>query len=145
MVYTQQEMKEVYNKVDNEEKKYQKKILFFDYRIALQREEIITEINGKIETKSSANPGDFILTGSMNEKYVLPAAKFSSRYEVVEHRAKTKPVETLAKIYKGEPIRFIASWGEEMIIEPEDALINNNNEFYRIEKNAFNNTYKLKE
>jgi len=142
-MFTQEQMKEIYNQLKCKELICQKKIMFFDYRIITEKEEITTEINGKIETIKLANPGDYILTGSMNEKYVLSSDKFNSRYKIEGNKAKSRSVKTLAKMFIGSSISFIASWGEKMIIEHEDYLINNKNEFYRIEKNAFNNTYEI--
>jgi hypothetical protein len=140
---TQDMMKDVYAGIKSGEKIYRKKDLYFDYRVADKEEEILTVINKKVETKNAAKPGDYILTGSMGEQYVLPANKFESRYFIVENKAKTKPVEIKAKIYKGPPISFQTNWGEEMILEGEDSLVDNSGEYYRIDANAFLNTYEL--
>lgn len=140
---TQNMMKDVYAGIPSVEKSYRKKSLYFDYRVADKEEEIVTVINKKVETKNIAKPGDYILTGSLGEQYVISPNKFESKYSIVENKAKTKPVEIKAKIYKGPPISFQASWGEEMILEGEDSLIDSSGEYYRIDANAFSNTYEL--
>lgn len=141
-IYTQEEMKQVYDSLTSEEKTYTKKDLFFDFEVATEPKEIITLIDGKQETKNMAKPGDYIITGTKGERYIISADKFNGRYDIVDNKAKTKPVKILAKMWNTNNVQFMASWGEKMIIENGDFLVNNNNEFYRIEKEAFFNTYQ---
>ncbi len=141
-VYTQEEMKDIYESLTSEEKEYTKKDLFFDFELVEEPKEVITMIDDKQETKNTAKPGDYIITGSKGEQYVLSSDKFKSRYDIVDGKAKTKPVKILAKEWNIDNLEFVASWGEKMIIENGDFLVNNNGEFYRIEKGAFHNTYE---
>lgn len=142
-VMSQKEAKTYYDNLDSEENTYQKKKLTFDVKIAEKPEKVITTIDGKKETGNTAKKNDYILTGTKGEKYVLTPEKFNQRYimNAKTGKAETKQVKTKAKIAK-ENVRFMASWGEEMIAEPGDALVNNNGEIYRIEKGAFANTYE---
>lgn len=141
---TQDEMKSFYERLTSEEKTYQKKQLTFDVEIAREPKQVITVIDGKAETTNKASKGDYILTGTKGERYVLSPEKFKKRYALAGNKAKTKPVKIKAKEYtESKPEKFLASWGEEMILENGDFLVNNNGEFYRIEKGAFHNTYEL--
>lgn len=141
-VFTQAQMKSVYGGIDSPEKTYQKKELTFSVKTVTEKENVVTKIDGKVKTKNIANKGDYILTGTKGEKYVLTPKKFNERYiSKGEGKAVSKPVKTKAKIAIG-PLTFMASWGEKMIAEKGDAIVNNKGEFYRIEKGAFNNTYE---
>jgi len=141
-IYTQKEMEQIYKEIPSKEKIYQKKKLMFDVELVKQPREVITKIDGKEETKNKANKGDYILTGTKGEKYVLSPNKVKERYIIKDNKAESKPVKTKGKILDSK-ISFIASWGEKMNTEIGDTLINNNGEYYRIEKSAFKNTYDL--
>ncbi len=143
-VYSQEDVAKIYKELETEEKTYVKKELTFNFRIAEKEEKIVTEIDGEKETENTAKEGDYILTGSKKEVYVLSPKKFESRYTVVDGKAKTKPVEILAKEFSGKKIKFKAPWEEDMIIKSSDFLVKNEGEFYRIEKEAFANTYAEK-
>ena len=142
-VMSQEESLKYYNDLDSKEETYQKKKLEFSVKKAEEQETVDTMIDGKKETTNKANAGDYILTGSKGERYVLTPEKFNDRYVMNKRtgKATTKQVKTRAKIAK-EPISIKASWGEKMIVEPGDAIVNNNGEIYRIEKEAFKNTYE---
>lgn len=139
-------MAKVYINLPTQEKQYTKKALTFPVEVSDKEQDIVTTIDGKDETKNKARIGDYILTGTKGERYILTPEKFKLRYKLQgKDKAVTEPVIINAKEYKGKPISFVASWGEEMIIEEGDYLIKKGNEYYRIEKGAFANTYTLKE
>jgi len=140
-ILTQKEMADYYQKIPAKENTYKKKKMLFDFKIADSDQKITTEIDGKKETSNTAKKGDYILTGTRGEKYVLTPEKFNSRYKIKGDKAETIPVKTKAKIVE-KPIKFMASWGEKMIANSGDAIVNNDGEYYRIEKKAFKNTYK---
>lgn len=142
---SQKEMKKFYNSLEEKESIYIKKPNSFDFEIAKEKQKMDTIIDGKKETSKTVNKGEYIITGSKGEKYAISSKKFKERYTIVKGKAKTKPVEVFGKKYSGKPISFMASWGEEMILEPNDFIIKNtDDEFYRIEKESFSNTYKKK-
>lgn len=143
-VKSQRDMEMFYKSLLSPEKTYKKRQLTFDVEIANEPKNVTTIIDGEEETTNKANKGDYILTGSKGEKYVLTPEKFNKRYVMVgSSKAKTKPVKIKAKEYtQNEQIRFMADWGEQMILNKGDFLVNNNGEFYRIEKEAFHNTYE---
>ncbi len=140
-VYTQKEMKDVYKNIQSEEIEYRKKVLSLKFRIATKPEHIKTVIKGKVETENDAKEGDYIVQGAQGEDYVLTPKKFNDRYVIKGKRAETKPVKTKAKIATN-PLTFMASWGEKMICDVGDAVINNKGEYYRIEKDSFSKTYE---
>ena len=144
-VYSQEDVAKIYKELETKEHTYVKKELTFDFRIADKEEKIVTEIDGEKETENVAKEGDYILTGSKKEVYVLSPKKFESRYTVEDGKAKTKPVEILAKRFEGKKLNFKAPWEEDMIIKSSDFLVKNDGEYYRIEKEAFENTYAKKD
>lgn len=106
---SKKDMVQVYNRISTPEKTYTKKVLIFDVEIASETKNVETIIDGKKETSNTANPEDYILTGTRGETYVLTPAKFDERYKLMgDKKAQTKPVSTKAKEFKGETIRFIA-------------------------------------
>lgn len=141
-VLTQDDMVKFYNDIKNEEETFKKKPLKLNYRIADKEEKIDTIINGVKETNNIAKQGDFIITGVKDEKYVMSKSKVEQRYDIIDDKTiKTKQVEIKAKKYNGEEIQFKASWGERMILQNSDYLVKNNDEYYRIEKEAFMELY----
>jgi hypothetical protein len=142
-ILNQQEMKDFYTNLPSQEKSYQKKSFTLKFRVADKIEKVETVIDGKKETENTAKTGDYILTGTKGENFVLTPEKFNSRYIIAGGLAKTKPVKIFAKEYSNqEPVSFTASWGEKMILEIGDFLVRNDAEYYRIEKQAFANTYE---
>lgn len=133
----------------------------FLYRLAKLNETILTVVSGKLETMKEAKSGDVVLInieiGSSAERYIVDNETFHVRYS-------TKSTEyfldgqtwflALARgelhgfFYVGETIKFDAPWGEEMLLEDGDFLGrpvgDNEDDIYRVEKDAFNNTYKPK-
>lgn len=143
-VLNQEEMAEFYKSLPQEERSFVKRQLELEFRIAERPERVVTSIDGEQETVNKAEEGDYIITGVKGEKYILTPKKFNDRYIVAGNKARTKPVEITAKQYKGKSISFMASWGEEMILNYNDFLVRNVNEYYRIEKNAFREIYEPK-
>jgi len=141
-VLTQDDMVKFYDDINNPEETYTKKLLKLKYRIAQKGEKVDTIINGEKETNNTANEGDFIIIGVKGENYILSPNKVKEKYNIVDDETiTTKPVKIKAKEYKGKDIQFKASWGENMILKSGDYLVRNNDEYYRIEKNAFAELY----
>lgn len=161
MTLTQSQMLDLYSdKITKEGKIFSKKGGVFA-RPAIDGEIIITIINNEVETKNIAKTGDYIISNntSQSEQYILTKEKFLNRYtELVETNKKLK---TGYKYYTStgkcialkmntikSQITFIASWGESMICNSGDYLVMPINhdqiifEIYRIEKNAFFETYE---
>ena len=135
-------------------------------KLALDNGVLKTVVDGVVETEKSYEKGDFIMHGTEGERYTMSAIDFSVRYE----RARPEPASTRALVEEGfqqytptgkiwahmitkEEIsthfpagQFIAPWGSEMIVEPDDFLampFPSGGEVYRIKGTAFDNTYTL--
>lgn len=106
-----------------------------------------TIIDGKIETVNTAKPGEYIVTGIAGETYVLTAEKLKSRYKKVKGNTYEAIGECYAIQYVGKPFKFKAPWGEDMLCENGDYICStalDGSDVYRIEKEVFKKTYKLK-
>ncbi|MEK9138343.1 MAG: 50S ribosomal protein L23, partial [Bacteroidota bacterium] len=44
--------------------------------IAKAEQEVVTVVAGKPETRNVAKPGDYIVTGALGERYVIPGNRF---------------------------------------------------------------------
>ena len=130
-------------------------------RYAQAEETIFTLVAGKLETLNKAQFGDVVVMnaeiGGSAERYILPRAKFESRYTLtpgapVVHADGHAWVwadasgRVLAFEWTGDPIRFEAPWGEDMVLESGDwlcqALPGPDSDVYRIERGAFLTTYR---
>jgi hypothetical protein len=149
MNLTQEQMISVFLENQQEIKKYNKQGSVLA-RKALTGEEIVTKINGIVETKNTAKENDVLLKGVKGEEYLMSDSKFEARYNVdkelsnqfQEYKATGS---CFAYQYKGISMEFIAAWGELMRVEPGDYLAapdSTYSEVYRIEKDAFIQTYK---
>ena len=123
------------------------------FAISTHDQEVVTEINGEIETKNIAKTGDFVIEGISKEIYVLTPDKFYKNYEVVYTEtpltpgvAKVKPQPRFAAQWNLEDqLVFTAAWGEKMICNEGDYLVapQDFSEVYRIEKSVFEKTYRI--
>lgn len=123
-------------------------------RLAQEGERVVTEIDGKVETTNTASAGDVIVTNPGGEEYIIQVDKFTSRYTGPELTSENQEYEAAGEafstVWTGPESTFQASWGEQMIIEPGDMLTSLSEDgmpkgkfgVYRIEKNAFAQTYK---
>jgi hypothetical protein len=128
-------------------------------RPAIIGETILTIVVGKLETMITVSEDSVvlrnILIGSSAETYVIKRDAFDKRYEIEEGKNYTidgvfwnvahAKGEIDAFMYTGDPIKFVASWGEEMLCEEGDYIArpkgSTPNDIYRIEKQAFAQTY----
>ena len=103
-----------------------------------------TFVGGEKETSRGYASGDVMVSGPEGERYTMSPKKFSKNYEgelggdvVVEQSPR------MVAQYDGEDsVRFTASWGEEMVLHPEDYLVKEGEgQYYRIEKGIFKKTY----
>ncbi len=103
-----------------------------------------TSIGGELETTRSHSAGDVMMCGPKGERYTMTVKKFMKNYDgrlgddvVVEQTPR------MVARYEGEqPVRFTASWGEEMILKPGDYLVKEGEgQYYRIERGIFEDTY----
>lgn len=119
-------------------------------RLAKIGEEIVTVIDGKVETKNTAKENDVIIKGLKGEEYIIGHEKFKARYTVnnlvSSEFSSYEPNGTcIAYEYQGESMVFTAPWNEDMIVHNGDFLATTDStvpEVYRIERDAFFKTYK---
>jgi len=116
----------------------------FSYTVAKEPVKIDTITSDGKETTNEAKKDDVIISGPSDERYVLKENKFSQKYEgkigetVIPEQSKRQ-----VAVYTGkESVSFKAPWGEEMILKPNDYLVKDGNDYYRIAKKEFEQTYK---
>lgn len=157
---TKEEIQELFNLA---EKQHYVKSGSFIYRMAIPGEAIFTIVNGKLETIKIGEPTNFVLRnieiGSSAETYIIDEKNFWKRYEIVSGveliidgtkwlGVKAKG-EIMAFEYRGPNITFMAPWDAEMLCEEGDYIAwpigSTKDDIYRIEKDTFKQTYKLKQ
>lgn len=116
-------------------------------RPALFGEVVETVIDGVVETTNSAkNVDDFVVTGAKGENYILAAATLLKRYDRIGDGVYRAKGECWAFKHEGEQFTFDAPWGEEMLVENGDIIavadLSNMDDIYRIQKDAFAQTYR---
>lgn len=122
-------------------------------RKAVRNERIDTIIDNVVETTNTAGDDDVVVVGSKKEEYIVPFSKFHNRYMVdkplndtfQEYKACGK---CLAYQYSGESFQFESPWNELMLVQDGDYLATPDDSFsevYRIEQQAFLETYVISE
>ncbi len=152
VVLSQADMKMKFEENRDRAANYEK-VGMFDCRAANDGETIVTVIGGQKETSNKAKAGDVVVKGPEGEEYIISKAKFETRYhtdgkELTSEYQKFK-TKGFIQAYKheGKSFKFIASWGEEMLVNDGDYLASTSltspvDEVYRIEKKVFAKTYK---
>ncbi len=120
-------------------------------RPAVPGEVVETVIDGQRETVNTAKAGDHVVRGAKGEHYIIAAETLAERYglplsgpQADGYREYAAKGSAHAFRYEGEPFKFVAPWGEDMITNPGDYIATSElgtDQFYRIEKNAFAETY----
>ena len=120
----------------------------YTYTVVLKDTQIITKINGKVESKINVKRGDYVVCGPKGGKYGLPLEKIVNTYDLGS--ISTKVVERLGfqlkdvESKKGrESVEIIASWGETQNMKMGDYIMLefDKRSYYGVEKGAFNKTY----
>jgi hypothetical protein len=113
--------------------------------------QVVTSINGQKETFNMANRGDVIITGPLGERYIISPFKFTTLYNIINGYAVPRLVKKQVAKYTVEisrklnlPVsfKFKAPWGEDMLLNTGDYIVNDNGKFYRIEQSVFKKTYQ---
>lgn len=152
-IKSQEDMIDLFKK--EKEKDFYSKKGTFKARKGKPGEYIETIIDGELETKKTVKENEIVIEGPKGEQYVVSEKKFRERYEVDEEPTdKFQPYKSKGFIrafeWKGDTVKFIASWEEEMICKNGDFLAapvkskedNNVTEVYRVERSVFDETYK---
>lgn len=110
--------------------------------IAKAEQEVVTILAGKPETKNTAKPGDYIVTGTLGERYVIPGNRFDRLYEPDPARpGEFRSKGTVLAVLLTEPVTFKAPWGEQQRIDAGGVLVKNGDDIYGIAEAAFAETY----
>lgn len=139
-----------------------RKIRPVDVRPARPGEVVVSVIAGEgKETQSRpAEPGDWVVRNRCpetgNEQYLVKAAKFEGRYELVGPPAspgewrEARPLGKVLRFFllRPEDGRFVfeAPWGETMVALPGDAIVQDPadaNDVYRVAAASFRCTYEV--
>jgi hypothetical protein len=114
------------------------------YTVAASEMPVVTYTSDGKETQNVAAQGDIIMSGPSKENYVIKAAKFPKLYQG-EMGQTVVPEQSprMVAVYTGkEPISFVAPWGENMVLKPNDYLVKDGDQgYYRIAKVEYEQTY----
>jgi hypothetical protein len=136
--------------------KLYKKRLHADVRRAVPGEIIVTITKDGKETQNTAREGDWVIRPRTRQApmYIHTPRKFADNWDPAvlstdgpweEHA----PLDSMTArrqsvTYDGPEVRFIADWGEEMILKPGDqiaAYVHQDTEVFRIQADEFEETY----
>lgn len=110
--------------------------------IAKAEQEVVTLIAGKPETRNTAKPGDYIVTGTLSERYVIPGNRFDRLYEPDPSRpGELRSKGTVLAVLLTEPVTFKAPWGEQQRVDAGGVMVKNGDDVYGIAEAAFAETY----
>lgn len=120
---------------------------YYSFRVTDVPTTVVTSIGTEKETQNVANAGDYILTGTQGEEYVISEETFNKRYELVSPTVAKASGKFYGTVYSGEfgdSFEFVAKWGENMLCKIGDMLGSPTadvSECYRIERKSFTETY----
>jgi len=103
---------------------------------------------GLDETVNTVQPGDFIKIGPLGEIYVIPEKKFDKLYEMKDGQYVPTKSPRMVTVWTGEPSEIVAPWGETMIVNPGDIIVQESKEegkYYRVAREAFDKEYNMPE
>jgi hypothetical protein len=110
--------------------------------IAKAEQEVVTVLAGKPETRNTAKPGDYIVTGTLGERYVIAGNRFDRLYEPDPARpGEFRSKGTVLAVLLTEPVTFKAPWGEQQRIDAGGVMVKNGDDIYGIAAAAFAETY----
>ena len=147
-------------KMETQGKRYKKKSL-----IRAKKAEsglvVITRTSDGIETKNTAEKGDWLVENqtSAKESYLIKAETFEKKYTLMEslgngwgcYRPKGEIIamivseDDIKNLGGGENFEFQAPWKESIVLKPGDYLVASleKSEIYRVAKKEFQETYEL--
>ncbi len=149
MVFTQEHMLTWFNNnIDSHQVCFKVTENPLKYRICATQEQIATITRDGLETVNTANPGDYIVTNPGGEQYVITPDRVTELYHV-DHvngvlNVLSKPRTCIQNTSASDTVKFIAPWGGEMVLKPNDYLVSiEGTEVYRVAEEEFKQTYKL--
>ena len=113
------------------------------YTVSTQEQPVVTITSDGKETQNVAASDDIIMSGPSKENYVIKSSKFPKLYQGnVGGTVIPEQGPRLVALYTGKkPITFMASWGESMVLKPGDYLVKDGDNYYRIAKVEYEQTY----
>jgi len=108
---------------------------------------VVTFTKDGKETENTAQVGDIIVSGVFGEMYVVKGAKFPKMYDLCADGKTVIPNQnprTVAEIPANKlesDVHFTASWGEKMVLKNGDFLVMDGDNYYRIAREEFLETY----
>jgi len=127
-----------------------KKLNRLQYTLATTKDKLETFISGKKEVTTQVLPGNFVICGAKKELYTVTPQKMKELYHLGDITTINQPRKcvkvtrkNLQKLYNKDYIHFEPPWGGEMLAENGDYLVLSDDGAYRVEKNAFKQTYQL--
>jgi hypothetical protein len=114
------------------------------YTVAEKSQPVVTVTSDGKEKQSVAETNDIIMSGPSQEQYVIKAAKFPKLYSgQVGGPVTTEQSPRMVAVYTGQDtVMFKDSWGEDMVLKPNDYLVKEGDgKYYRIAKLEYEQTY----
>lgn len=151
---SQKEMFNKYCPIIVQHGKVYEKFSEIEARIAFVCEKIITTTSDGKETERVAEIGDYVVRNltKAREQYIRTAARFEKSYRKIDNKDTEFPWSRYQAIgsvqaiqYRGDTMKFVATWGEEMIVRDGDMLaipLPKKKEIYRIAAKEFAETYR---
>lgn len=108
---------------------------------------VVTYAKDGKETENTAQIGDIIVSGVFGEMYVIKSAKFAKMYDIMADGKTVIPNQsprTVAEVAHDcldSDVYFTASWGEKMVLKNGDFLVRDGDNYYRIAREEFLETY----
>lgn len=141
----QEQMIEKFFPVIEKHGKIYSKSAIVSARPAIAGEVIVTNTSDGKETQNTATKDSFVVKNPTGEEYILPKDMFLSRYEHISGSNYKALGKYKAIVWHGDEFKFIASWGEEMVVKNGDMLACpipcHKKEIYRIASHEFGKTY----
>lgn len=117
------------------------------YTKSLSQQQVVTVPQDGPETTNTAQPGDVVISGPSQEKYVIKDEDFNELYQG-GMGGTVVPVEEPRQVaqYQGnQEVTFTAPWGKSMVLKPGDYLVKDpvKTGYYRIARQEFEATYQV--
>jgi hypothetical protein len=127
--------------------RYQKVITLPVVNVRKAEEQSIVEtyLEGFLECKNQAKPGDYIITGAVGEEYVLTKSNFESLYSLAENGYEYESKCIVAAHELSENTALWAPWNAWQVTKAGGFIVqrvDNIDDIYLIERNAFQLTYQ---
>jgi len=114
-------------------------------KISDRTKTIVTRLKGKEETRNTARTGDYIITGTMGERYVIARNRFPELYELdPENPDCYRSKLSIRAIRLTKPVEIIAPWGKKQRTGRGGYIcqvVGHLSDVYLVEKTEFESSY----